>query len=63
MDRVWSSEIAGGKGRCLGSVWVTMGHLRVDLFNPNSEGLPATHLREGGAHCAPPGKYSTNGPN
>ena len=34
------------------------------LFNPNSEGVPATHLSEGGGHIVPPpGKYSINGPN
>ena len=33
-------------------------------FNPNSEGVPATHLSEGGGHIVPPpGKYSINGPN
>ena len=33
-------------------------------LNPNSEGVPATHLSEGGGHIVPPpGKYSINGPN
>ena len=34
-------------------------------FNPNSEGVPATHLSEGGGHIVPPppGKFSINGPN
>ena len=32
-------------------------------FNPNTEGVPATHLSEGGADSAPPGKCSINGPN
>ena len=34
------------------------------IINPNSEGVPATHLSEGGGHIVPPpGKYSINGPN
>ena len=33
-------------------------------FKPNSEGVPATHLSEGGGHIVPPpGKCSINGPN
>ena len=33
-------------------------------FNPNSEGVPATHLSEGGGHIVPPpAKCSINGPN
>ena len=34
------------------------------IFNPNSEGVPATHLSEGGGLIQPPpGKCSINGPN
>ena len=44
------------KSKLWDSIW--------ECLNPNSEGVPATHLSEGGAHCAPPpGKYSINGPN
>ena len=33
-------------------------------INPNSEGVPATHLSEGGGHIVPPpAKCSINGPN
>ena len=27
----WSGDAGGGKGRCVGSLWVTIGHLRVIL--------------------------------
>ena len=38
--------------------------LPLDLFNPNSEGVPVPYLSEGGgADSAPPGKCSINGPN
>ena len=35
-----------------------------NIINPNSEGVPATHLSEGGGLIQPPpGKCSINGPN
>ena len=31
MVRQWSGEVGGGKGRCVGSLWVTLGSLYVTL--------------------------------
>ena len=36
---------------------------RYAAINPNSEGVPAPHLSEGGLIQPPPGKCSINGPN
>ena len=44
--------------------WLLATRHNTEHFNPNSEGVPATHLSEGGGTlCPPPGKYSINGPN
>ena len=40
------------------------GNVHKKIFNLNSEGVPATHLSEGGGLIQPPpGKCSINGPN
>ena len=45
------------------SFYIVQCTLLVDI-NPNTEGVPAPHLTEGGgAHCAPPGNCSINGAN
>ena len=31
MVRLWPGEVGGGKGRCVGSPWVTLGSLYVTL--------------------------------
>ena len=44
--------------------WFEFSFLNEILLNPNSEGVPAPHLSEGGGLIQPPpGKCSINGPN
>ena len=58
----WSRVVVDGLPLCDNSSLLE--NYSNEYFNPNSEGVPATHLSEGGGHIVPPpAKCSINGPN